>query len=299
MEDIPTTQKLCSVIIVTYNSSSCIGACLAPLQAMPDVELVVVDNDSKDGTAAQVQKEFPRIRLIALQENIGFGRACNLGVAASGGSFVFLLNPDAIATAHALRTLVDFYETHPRAGVVGGRLVDPSGLPLQSIGDTPSVLRLVLDKPIALIAKHVGPRGLFRRVLGRCSAKFRLPHEAEPVAWVSGAFLCCRRMVWNEIGGFDEQFFLYYEDVDLCLRVSHAGWEVWHVPDAVVEHQSGASFRGDLYEQKRIYYANQYYFFRKHSGLLIAYALWFFQSVYSRLALYRQFGTDRIGRALR
>jgi len=270
LEGILGKQASYSIIMVTYNSSSCIGACLAPLLGMSDVELVVVDNDSKDGTAAQVQREFPTVTLMALQENIGFGRACNIGVSASSGSFIFLLNPDAVAPAQAIRTLIEFCEKHPRAGIVGGCLVDPSGLPLQSMGDRPSLTRLVVDKPMAWVAKHVGPRGLFRRVLGRCSAKFRLPHDAEPVPWVSGAALCCRRQAWNDTGGFDEKFFLYYEDVDLCLRASQVGWEVWHVPDAVVEHQSGASFAGNVNYQKRIYYASQRYFFQKHQGPVVA-----------------------------
>lgn len=298
MEGIPNTPKLCTIIIVTYNSSSCIGACLGHLLNISDVELVVVDNDSKDGTAAKLQKEFPQVTLFALQDNIGFGRACNIGLAASSGSFALFLNPDTIAREQAIRTLIQFYENHPRVGIIGGRLVDPSGRPLQSMGDTPSLPGLVLDKPLAWMAKRVGPRGFFRRVLGRCSAKFCIPHEAVPVAWVSGAFLCCRRSILNEIGGFDERFFLYYEDVDLCLRATQAGWGVWHVPEAVVEHQSGASFGGDLYKQKKIYYANQYYFFRKHFGGPVAWVLWVLQTIYSRLGIYRRLGTDRIGRAL-
>lgn len=296
MEDIPTTQKLCSIIIVTYNSSFCIGACLAPLLGMPDVELVVVDNDSKDGTVIKLQKEFPQVTLIALHDNIGFGRGCNIGVAASSGSFFLFLNPDTIARVESIRTLLQFYGEHPRVGIIGGRLVDPSGRPLQSMGDTPSLTGLVLDKPLAWVASRVGPRGFFRWMLGQCSGKFCIPHEAERVAWVSGAFLCCRRSIWNEIGGFDEKFFLYYEDIDLCLRATQAGWEVWHVPEAVVEHQSGASFAGNVKEQKRIYYANQRYFFRKHQGPLSAAFLSFVQDVYFRLCLFKQFGNDRIGR---
>ena len=116
---------------------------------------------------------------------------------------------------------------------------------------------------------------------------------------MSGAFLCCRRSILKDIGGFDEKFFLYYEDVDLCLRATQAGWEVWHVPEAVVEHQSGASFGGDLSKQKEIYYVNQYYFFQKHFGRPVAWALRALQSVYARLGMYRSLGTDRIGRALR
>ena len=297
MEGILSTPKLCSIIIVTYNSSSCIGACLGPLLNISDVELVVVDNDSKDGTSAKLQKDFPQVTLIALQDNIGFGRACNIGLAASCGSFILFLNPDTIARGGAIRTLIQFFEEHPRVGIIGGRLIDPSGRPLQSMGDTPSLTDLVLDKPLAWLAKRVGSQGFFRRMLGRCSTKFCMPQEAEPVAWVSGAFLCCRRSILDKIGGFDEKFFLYYEDVDLCLRVTQAGWEVWHVPEAVVEHQSGASFGGDLNKQKEVYYANQYYFFRKHFGRLVAFALWVLQSIYSRLGLYRRLGTDRIGRA--
>ncbi|MEO8324350.1 MAG: glycosyltransferase family 2 protein [Nitrospirota bacterium] len=298
VQDIKNTPKQCSIIIVTYNSSSCIGACLAPLLDMSEVELVVVDNDSKDGTAVKLRNEFPQVTLIALHDNIGFGRACNIGVAASNGAFFLFLNPDTIARAEAIRTLYEFHEKHPRVGIIGGRLVDPSGLPLQSMGDTPSLTGLVVDKPLAWMAKRVRSRGWLRKILGRCSAKFSMPHEAQRVAWVSGAFLGCRRSIWNEIGGFDEQFFMYYEDVDLCLRATQAGWEVWHIPDAVVEHQSGASFGGDLYKQKEIYYANQYYFFLKHFGRPIAWALWILQSVYSRLGLYRRLGTDRIGRGL-
>lgn len=273
-------QKSCSIIIVTYNSSLFIEACLTPVLEMPDVEIVVVDNDSKDGTAALLKERFPSVTLIALQDNIGFGRACNIGVSASSGSFIFLLNPDAVAPAKAIRTLIEFCETHPRAGIVGGRLVDPSGLPLQSMGDRPTVVRLVLEKPIEWMAKRVSPCGILHRAIGKYCAKFRLPHVAEPVDWVSGAALCCRRQAWNNTGGFDENFFLYYEDVDLCLRAAHVGWEVWHVPTTVVSHQSGASFAGNVNYQKRIYYASQRYYFRKHQGPVIAGFVRWAQKVY-------------------
>jgi len=280
MENIRGKEKSCSIIIVTHNSSSFISACLAPLVDMSDLEVFVVDNDSRDGTLSQVKERFPSVTIIALQDNIGFGRACNIGVAASSGSFVFLLNPDAVAPAQAIRSLVGFFEKHPRAGIVGGRLVDPSGLPLESMGDRPTLVRLVLGKPIEWMAKRVNPSGVLCRMLGKISPKFRSPHEAERVTWVSGAALCCRRQVWNDTGGFDENFFLYYEDVDLCLRAAQVGWEVWHVPAAVVSHQSGASFAGNVNYQKRIYYANQRYFFQKHQGPVAASFLSLAQKLY-------------------
>lgn len=273
-------QMSCSIIIVTYNSSSSIGACLAPLADMADVEVVVVDNDSRDGTATLLQERFPSVTLIALQDNIGFGRACNIGVAASSGSFILLLNPDAVASAQAIREFIAFFDKHPRAGIVGGRLVDPSGLPLQSMGDRPTVVRLVLEKPIEWVVRRVNPCGVWRRSIDQYCAKNRLPSVAEPVDWVSGAALCCRRQAWNDTGGFDEKFFLYYEDVDLCLRATQVGWEVWHVPAAVVFHQSGVSFAGNVSYQKHIYYANQRYFFQKHQGPVVASILSLGQKLY-------------------
>ena len=263
-------QKSCSIIIVTYNSKSSIEACLTPVLEMADVEIVVVDNDSKDGTATLLKERFPSVTLITLQDNIGFGRACNIGVSVSSGSFIFLLNPDAVASAQVIRTFIEFCEKHPRAGIVGGCLVDPSGLPLQSMGDRPTVVRLVLEKPMEWMTKRVNPCGVLRRTIGKYCTKFRMPNEAEPVDWVSGAALGCRRQAWNDIGGFDENFFLYYEDVDLCLRAAQVGWEVWHVPAAVVFHHSGVSFAGNVDYQKRIYYANQRYFFQKHQGPVVA-----------------------------
>jgi len=164
-----------------------------------------------------VEREFSSIKVMALNENLGFGRACNIGVTASSGSCLMLLNPDAVTSPGALKTLVTFLEGHTQAGIVGARLIDPLGQPLQSMGDRPSLLGFVLDKPMAWIAKRVGLRGLWRMIIGRISAKFRLPNEPEPVAWVSGAALCCRRSTWDVIGGLYEKFFLYYEDVDLCL----------------------------------------------------------------------------------
>ena len=205
------------------------------------------------------------------------------------------MNPDAVASPEVIRDLVRFLSDHPKTGVVGGRLIDSMGRPLQSMGDRPSLIGVVLDKPLAWLAKRVGPRGLLRMLVGKVSAKFRLPSDPEPVPWVSGAALCCRRSTWDAIGGFDEKFFLYYEDVDLCLRASQAGWEVWHVPEAVISHQSGASFAGNQDFQKRVYFTNQQYFFQKHSGHLSVFFLTLLQRVYSHLKLYRQLASDRIG----
>ena len=173
----------CSIVIVTFNSRLTIGDCLSPLVNMPNAEIIVLDNDSKDDTASFIREQFPSIKLIVLQENLGFGRACNIGVAASVGSFVFLLNPDAVAAPQAIMTLCDFLERHPQVGIVGGRFLDPLGRPLQAVGGRPSLFGLVMDKPLGLLAKHIQPRGILRTILGKLSLKFRLSKTSEKVAW--------------------------------------------------------------------------------------------------------------------
>lgn len=287
--------KTCSVVVVTHNSRLTIQACLMPLFSARDLEVVVVDNASSDGTADVMEKEFSPVSFIPLSDNIGFGSACNMGSAISQGDWLFFLNPDAEVSSETIHKIVRFLEDRPYAGIVGASLVASDGRPLASVGDYPSIWRFFFDKVLALMARYVPLRGNFRAILGQLSVKYAMFGEPVLVPWVSGAALCCRRSAWEAIGGFDEKFFLYYEDVDLCLRASRAGWEVWHLPDAVVRHQSGVSFGGDIYKQKRIYYKSQYYFFRKHFGSFTAGVLWLFQWVYFRLALYKPLGTDRIG----
>ncbi len=287
-----------SVIVVTYNSRQTITECLRPLVSLPHLEIIVVDNHSQDFVSSIVKSEFPSVQFLQIRENIGFGRACNIGVAASSGSYLMFLNPDAVASSHALEALFTFLENYPKVGIVGARLIDPIGQPLQSMGDTPSIFGLMLDKPLTWMAKGLASQGVLRRTVGRLSLKFRLPNSPVRVPWVSAAALCCRRSTWDEVKGFDENFFLYYEDVDLCMRSSQAGWEVWHVPEAVVSHQSGASFGGNQDFQKGIYFKNQKYFFEKHCGSLSVFFLSILQNVYCRLKLYRQFASDRIGPSL-
>ncbi len=288
-------KNLCSVIVVTYNSKQTIADCLLPFVSSPDIEIIVVDNHSPDFIASFIHTKFPSVKFLQLPENVGFGRACHIGVAASSGSYLMFLNPDAVASPYALDVLSSFLENYPKVGIVGARLIDPIGQPLQSMGDTPSIFGLMLDKPLTWVTKGLASQGVLRRAVGKLSLKFSLPNSPVRVSWVSAAALCCRRSTWDEVKGFDENFFLYYEDVDLCMRSSQAGWEVWHVPEAVVSHQSGASFGGNQDLQKGIYFKNQKYFFEKHYGSLSAFFLSIFQNVYSRLKLYRQFANDRIG----
>ena len=151
---------------------------------------------------------------------------------------------------------------------------------------------------MGVFSKYVPSKGLSRRVLGALSSKFRLPVDPDRVVWVSGAALCCRRTCFDEIGGFDENFFLYFEDVDLCIRMAGAGWEIWHVPQAIIQHRSGASFEGNRILQKQVFYENQKYFFQKHSGWLANSILPIFHRAYSFLGFYRKVDNERISKMI-
>ncbi len=285
-----------SIIIVTYNSASYIRDCLTPLAGQSDLEIVVVDNNSKDGCQDIVQREFSFTKFISLEENIGFGAACNVGVRASSGEHILFLNPDAVALPEAYRQLWSFLAGKSQIGIVGGRLIDPSGVPLQSMGDRPSLIGQILDKPLGVLSRYVPSEGRCRKILGSLSSKFRLPVKPDRVVWVSGAALGCRRTCLDEIGGFDEKFFLYYEDVDLCVRAAQAGWEIWHVPQAIIQHRSGASFQGNRVLQKQIFYENQKYFFQKHSSRLATVILHIVQRANSLLGLYRISDNEKISK---
>ena len=289
-------DKVVSIIIVTFNSSSCIRECLNPFVQEENFEIIVVDNASEDECVKLVKNEFPFARVIPLYRNIGFGSACNIGIAASSANVVMLLNPDTVASPSACRALAKFLLGDPSIGIVGGRLIDHQGRPLQSMGDMPSIFGLLLDKPLTCLAKRLKTEGHIHRWLTVFSSKFRVPREPERTVWVSAAALCCRRSSWQAVGGFDENFFMYYEDVDLCLRIAKAGWEIWHLPNVVIRHLSGASFAGDLYRQKKVYYENQRYFFQKHLGKISLFSLNIMQRLYFALGLYRVLAGDRIGR---
>lgn len=215
-------------------------------------ELIVVDNASTDGSAEMVAAEFPEARLIRNRENLGFARANNIGIAASAGRYVLLLNSDTVVPDGALAALVAFMDAHPRAAACSPRLLQPDGAP----------------QPYAYGCDPT-PRYLLRRGLAR--ALFRRPlHDwavAEPIQvdWVSGACLLVRRAAIAQVGGLDEAMFMYFEDNDWCRRMRLAGWQVWYVPTAAITHIGGAGLKQNPVA-RAAYYRSLAYFYGKHYG---------------------------------
>jgi hypothetical protein len=227
-----------SVIVVSYNTRELTARCLEALfenGPASDMEVFVVDNDSGDGSAGMVAERFPRVRLIANTVNAGFAAANNQAYAQSGGEFVFLLNPDALILPGSMETCLDFMAGTPDCGMCGGRIMNPGGAMEPSARRFPTALAKLFTLS-GLAAKF--PRSSIFGSGDFTNADLDSPLEVD---WVPGTFTCIRREMLEQIGFFDERFYLYYEETDLCLRAMRNGWKVFYLPGAAVEHEGGAS----------------------------------------------------------
>src|SRR5215470_2611851 len=213
-----------SVIIVTYNSASSIADCLKSVNEQQDLqrEILVIDNASRDETVNVVRASQGNPVLIQNGENVGFGRACNQGFAASKGRYIYLLNPDAqLIGSNALAILCHTLSEHKGWGMAGSRVMSATG---------------ELKKPATTYPDQSHVRKDFSGLPGK-------------IAWVVGASMIIRREVYSELGGFDPDFFLYSEETDFCLRLRQRSYEIGLVEEAAVRHIGGARERGcDPYE---------------------------------------------------
>ena len=206
-----------SIILVAHNHRADLLRCLASLQPGPADEIIVVDNASRDGTAAAVRAGFPAVRLILSPRNLGFGGGANLGAAAAGGRYLAFLNPDTVATAGWLTALLAALAADPTAGLV-----------------TPTILLWRQPGRVNACGADVHLSGLtLCRGLGAPAPAGGAP---VPVGAVSGAAFAVRRRLFQALGGFDDTFFLYMEDIDISWRAQLAGYRCLYVPAAVVYH---------------------------------------------------------------
>ena len=248
-----------SIIIVNWNTRELLARCLASIYQHPPrvpFEVIVVDNASSDGSAAMVRERFPQVRLIENQENVGFAKGNNQAIAASQGKYILLLNSDTVVLPQALNRLIDFIETHPRAGMAGPRLLNPDGSLQPSCTPFPTLAReawrLFHGYRIKPLAEY--PMATWDEIT---------PREVDVLM---GACLLVRREVIDQIGLLDEAFFMYSEEVDWCLRTKRAGWLVWWVPQASVVHYGGQSSRQASEKMFLQLYRSKVLFFRKHYG---------------------------------
>ncbi|MGH2995597.1 MAG: glycosyltransferase family 2 protein [Gaiellaceae bacterium] len=228
-----------SVLIVTYRCREAARECLASLYEHPpgtDFEVIVLDNASGDGTVEMIRDEFPQVRLLALDENLGFAAGVNRAAEDAGGDHLLLLNPDTVVHEGAVANLLEFARAHPEHGLNGGRTLRPDGtLDPGSCWAQPTLWSLFCFATM-LSTAFKGSRVFDPEALGGWQRD-----TVREVGIVTGCLLLVRRELWRELGGFDLRFFMYGEDADLSLRARNHGFRPAITPDAVITHEVGIS----------------------------------------------------------
>ena len=221
------------VVVVSYNSSRELRSCLGPLAGHPGVRLIAVDNASSDGSLNAIA-DLP-VEQIALERNGGFGHGCNVGWRHAEAPYVLFLNPDARIEPDSVERLAAVLEETPGAGAVAPRITEADGTLDYSLRRFP---RLRSTFARALFLHRLFPTATWTDELVRDPASYS---ERGSPEWVSGACVLVRRSVLEELGGFDEGFFMYCEDIDLCRRIWDAGHDLLYEPAATVSHTGGGS----------------------------------------------------------
>jgi N-acetylglucosaminyl-diphospho-decaprenol L-rhamnosyltransferase len=248
------------VVIVSFRSRDLLSPCLMSLRTHPPAaraRVWVVDNASRDGTVEMVRSEFPEVELLQSDTNLGFSVANNAAIRRGRAPYVLALNPDTRVTDGALDRLLDLMETDSSIGMAGCRLE-------REDGTLDHAARRSFPTPIGALGHF---SGLGRRAkTPRWLSQYRAPWiESGPVDAVNGAFMLMRRNALDEVGLFDEGYWMYMEDLDLCYRLAQAGWTTWYEPSVTVFHVKGGS--SGQYRSPRLNYAfhyGMYRFYRKH-----------------------------------
>ncbi|MEX0602678.1 MAG: glycosyltransferase family 2 protein, partial [Bacteroidota bacterium] len=263
-----TASLQLSVVIVNYNVREFLHHSLVSLRkAMKGIrgEIIVVDNASDDGSVEMVRKSFPSVRLIVNKQNLGFARANNIGLSAARGKFLLLINPDTLVQEDTLSVMLKFFADNPDAGLAGCKILNPDG-------SFQLACRRSFPTPWAALTKITGLSSLFprSRLFGRYNLTYLSPEETYDLDAVSGSFMMLRREVYKDVGGLDEDFFMYGEDLDWCYRIQKAGWKIWYVPHTQIIHYKGESTRRSGIDEIRTFYDAMHLFVKKHFGSSVA-----------------------------
>ncbi len=252
-----TTAAL-STAVVSYGTRDDLRACLAALASEPRHDVIVVDNASPDGSAAMVRVEFPWVELLENDENRGYGAAANQAAAASSSKYLVLLNADVVPQPGALAGLAQYLDDHPRAAIVAPRLLNPDGTV------QPSCYPFLTPGNVLVVMSGLNP--LLSRILPRARRHLATSPQTSVgrVPWVKGAAFAIRASAFDEVAGFDESYFLYGEEHDLCYRLAQAGWETHFTPAAAMTHVEGASSRGRETAVNEQVFGSLVHFYRRH-----------------------------------
>ncbi len=265
-----------SFIIVSWNVCDLLRQCLRSIRTESagrrpqnaehaddrdlSAEIWVVDNASTDGTVDMLRSDFPDVHVIENSDNVGFGRGNNKALAQAQGRYLFLLNPDTKLCPGALHALVDYMDAHPQVGLVGPRLFYGDGSSQSSRRRFPTLATAFFE---STKLQQWFPR---HRILTHYYMLDTPDNAEQEVDWVNGSALFVRRRVYEQVGGFDEAFFMYSEELDWCYRVQRAGWRIVYLPLAQVIHYEGKSSEQVVAQRDIHFHSSKIRFFRKYRG---------------------------------
>ncbi|MFA5339469.1 MAG: glycosyltransferase family 2 protein [Candidatus Omnitrophota bacterium] len=256
-----------SISIISYNVKDYLDKCLTSIfKEKKDLilEIIVVDNNSSDGSIAMVREKFPDVKPIGNKENLGFAKANNIAIKQSCGRYILILNPDTIVLPGSMQLLVDFLDKNSRVGAVGPKILnEDSSIQLECARNFPTPL---ID---FFILSSLYKRFPKSKIFGKYLMSYWDHNDGREVPLLSGACMLLRRSALEEVGLFDENFFMYTEDTDLCYRVKKAGWKVWYLPEAEIIHFGGRSSEQIPYKKEMVMHARETMeaFYLKHYGM--------------------------------
>lgn len=262
-----------SILIVNYNGGQAILDCLGSLQlyasSVPH-EIIVVDNASTDSSPLQIASQFPTVSLVRSPQNRGFGAANNMGAAIAQGEYLLLLNPDTQLTQDILPTLIEILNSDRQLAIVGPQLRHPDGS-----------LQISTSPAISLRGEFQALKRLKTATSEQIDQQFSQSHFVDIVV---GAALCIRRQTFEKLQGFDEAYFMYFEESDLCQRAQNEGWKILYTPAISLIHIKGFSTRQTADPMRLEYRRSQLYFYKKHRPL--------WEQAVLRLYLFTKFGLE-------
>ncbi|HEY6435350.1 MAG TPA: glycosyltransferase family 2 protein, partial [Ignavibacteriaceae bacterium] len=241
-----------SIIIVNYNVKEFLQNLLHSIEkASSNIlkEIIIIDNASDDGSVEVIKEKFPTVTLIENKINIGFGKANNQGLAIAKGNYILFINPDCIVSENTFDKMISFFESNSVCGLAGCKI-------LNSDGTLQLACRRSFPGPWTSFTKVTGLSNLFpkSKIFARYNLTYLDENKTHEVDAVSGSFMMIRKEVYGKTGGFDEQFFMYGEDLDLCYRVQKNGYKVYYMHETQIIHYKGESTKRSNLDETKLFY---------------------------------------------
>jgi GT2 family glycosyltransferase len=251
-----------SIIIVNYNVKEFLKNLIDSIKRASinlNTEIIIVDNASDDGSIEMIKEKFPDVVLIENKINVGFGKANNQGLRIATGKYILLINPDTLVAEDTFTNMIKFFDTQPDAGMAGCKILNPDG-------SIQLACRRSFPGPWTAFTKVTGLSTLFpsSKLFARYNLTYLDENQTYEVDAISGSFMMMRKEVFEKVGGFDEQFFMYGEDLDLCYRIQNAGYKIYYVHTTQIIHYKGESTKRSSIDETKIFYHAMHLFVKKH-----------------------------------